>query len=90
MLEHLQIKGGLEMITLEQIKSILSTNLGSPAMFSLVNTRLILRTGVDLAEISQTDNANRDSIAKVLKALEAMGYQTSAFERTPQKGSVSP
>jgi len=62
--------------TLEQIRSRLTSNLNNPAMFSLINTRLILRTGVDLGEIRSADNAP-EKIERVLTALKAMGFAVS-------------
>jgi hypothetical protein len=63
------------METLDGIKRVLSTTLNNPSLFSLINTRLMLRTGVDLAAIKATDNRDPSAISKVLGALQAMGYQ---------------
>ncbi len=61
--------------TLDGIKRVLSTTLNNPSLFSLINTRLMLRTGVDLASIKPADNRNPTAVSKVLGALQAMGYQ---------------
>jgi hypothetical protein len=63
--------------TLEQIRTRLTTTLKNPAMFSLINTRLILRTGVDLGEIKSADNLIPEKIEKVLSALQAMGFSVT-------------
>lgn len=75
------------MTTLVQITTALNAALGNPAMFSLVNTRVILRTGVDLRNIAPEQNANGDCVTKVLTALEAMGYSRSSFELIAKKGT---
>jgi hypothetical protein len=61
--------------TLDGIKRALSTTLNNTSLFSLINTRLMLRTGVDLAAIKPTENRNPASVSKVMGALQAMGYQ---------------
>ncbi len=61
--------------SLEQVRRTLRLTVNNPSLFSLINTRLILRTGLDLAEIKPADNTNRDSIEKVVSALTAMGFQ---------------
>jgi hypothetical protein len=68
------------MQSLEEVKRSLSASLSSQALFSLINTRIILRTGVDLGEIKQAENRNPDSVAKVVTALSAMGYQLKGKE----------
>ena len=60
--------------TLEQVKLTLTSTLSSPALFSLVNTRVMLRTGVDLGEIKPAENRNQAAVSKVLTVLSAMGY----------------
>jgi len=62
--------------TLEQIRTRLTSNLNNPAMFSLINTRLILRTGIDLGEIRAGDNIP-EKVERVLSALKAMGFAVS-------------
>jgi hypothetical protein len=63
--------------SLDQIKKQLTVSLGNPGLFSLVNTRLILRTGVDLGDIRPENNRNPEAITKVLGVLTAMGYGLS-------------
>lgn len=72
------------MKTLDEILSRLSASVGNPAMLSLINTRLILRTGVDLKDIKPGQNESREAIARVLEELKAMG-----FPLTPPQASAS-
>jgi hypothetical protein len=67
--------------SLDQIKRTLTASLGSPGLFSLINTRLILRTGVDLGDIKPEANHNREAISKVLGVLTAMGYGLSPAQK---------
>ena len=61
-------------MSLGQIRTRLQANLGNPVMFSLVNTRLMLRTGVDLGLIAPGDEQNAVKVSSVLTALKNMGY----------------
>ncbi|MDQ3266862.1 MAG: hypothetical protein M3Y59_24955 [Myxococcota bacterium] len=74
------------MKTLNQIQRTLLSALGSQAMFSLVNTRLILRTGVDLASIAPAQDVDAALVTKVLGALQAMGYSQQALNVVAQRG----
>ncbi len=74
------------MKSLSQIQRTLLSALGSQAMFSLVNTRLILRTGVDLASIVPAQDADAALVTKVLTALQAMGYSQQALNVVAQRG----
>lgn len=74
------------MKSLSQIQRTLLSALGSQAMFSLVNTRLILRTGVDLASIAPAQDADVALVTKVLTALQAMGYSQQALNVVAQRG----
>jgi hypothetical protein len=66
--------------SLTEIKNTLDAALGSPALFQLVNTRITLKTGVDLASIRATDDESRESVEKVLGALSSMGYTEKTLE----------
>lgn len=55
-------------------------------MFSLVNTRLILRTGVDLGAIAPTQDADPALVERVLKELQAMGYSPQALRTVATRG----
>lgn len=54
-------------------------------MFSLVNTRLILRTGVDLGAIGASQDADSALIQRVLKELQAMGYSPQALDTVARR-----
>jgi hypothetical protein len=60
--------------TLRQVEQSLRTILGNDAMFSLVNTRLMLRTGVDLKGIDPAQDSRSELLKQVIQALEKMGY----------------
>ena len=62
------------MQSLEQVRKTLSAMLNNQILFSLVNTRVILRTGVDLVAIKEQEDRDPESVARVLAALKAMGY----------------
>jgi hypothetical protein len=73
------------MNSLGEIRKVLSAALANPAMFSLVNTRLILRTGVDLSDIKVADDRNPAAIAKVVTALKALGYSPESLALVAQR-----
>lgn len=74
------------MDSLQQIGATLKVALGSPAMFSLVNTRLMLRTGVDLGSIQPKQDGDAALVSKVLMELKAMGYSVTALSAVAQRG----
>lgn len=77
------------MKSLQQIAEALRVALPSEALFSLVNARVTLRTGVDL---SRPDLATRDtpqSVAEVLGALSALGYSQETLQLVAQRGGNS-
>ncbi len=63
--------------SLDRIRRALTSSLSNPSMFGLINTRLILRTGVDLAGLHSELNNNPEAVSRVLKALSEMGYSLS-------------
>ena len=67
------------MNSLVEIREILTKALGNPALFSLVNTRIILKTGVDLANIRDDDDKSAEPVAKVLSCLDSMGYSANTL-----------
>ena len=67
------------MKSLVEIRVSLESALGSPALFALVNTRIVLKTGVDLGKIRDGENQSEESVAKVLTALQGMGYSVEAL-----------
>ena len=59
------------MSDLRHLKEALSKEVGSTTAFAFINTRLILRTGVDLQRDDQDVNPER--LAMVWQELRAMG-----------------
>src|SRR6185503_12506535 len=58
-------------LSLTQVRARLEGVLGTnKALFSLINTRLILRTGVDLNDVGPSDIFNEQKVAKVISALK--------------------
>ncbi len=70
--------------SLDGIKRELSSTLENNSLFMLINTRLILRTGVDLGSIRPAENRDSTAVAKVLSALSAMGYPLNATTGKPR------
>lgn len=73
------------MKSLNEIQTTLSAALGSEALVQLVNTRITLRTGVDLRTIQNQDNLNPELVAKVIEALTALGFSASTLQLVAQK-----
>lgn len=62
------------MKTLNEITSMLTAALGSEALVKVVNTRIALRTGIDLKRVSFEQNENPEAVGKVIEALTALGF----------------
>ncbi|HZH04873.1 MAG TPA: hypothetical protein VEY30_13895 [Myxococcaceae bacterium] len=60
--------------SLEQVKRALNALVKDEQLFMLVNTRLALRTGIDLRNITAEQNSNPDLLLTALVTLKAMGY----------------
>jgi hypothetical protein len=60
---------------LNQVREALTRLLNDDGKFSIVNSRLILRTGVNLRSISPDQDRNASVVNKVLQALAEMGYE---------------
>ncbi len=71
------------MNSIAEIKNTLRAALGSDALFSLVNTRLMLKTGVDLNKSEEIRDPN--AVPRALEALAAMGYSASAMKAIAQR-----
>jgi hypothetical protein len=71
------------MNSLDQIRKTLLAMLNNQILFSLLTTRLILRTGVDLTAIKPTEDRNPAAVQKVLEALKAMGYTLTPGDPSP-------
>jgi hypothetical protein len=52
----------------------LAGELMASTLFTSLNTRLILRTGVNLKLIQPEQNQDRELVSRVLEALRAMGF----------------
>lgn len=62
--------------SLQQVREALRRAVGgNQALFSLVNTRLILRTGVDLGKVEPAKDRDPAAVDAVIQALHAMGYR---------------
>jgi hypothetical protein len=71
------IDGGLP--DLDAIRRALMQRLNEDAAsFTLLNTRLILRTGVSLSQINPRNSSNPQLVARVLAALGDMGFSLQA------------
>lgn len=62
------------MQTLDEVGRALRTRLGTDDIPKVVNTRVFLRTGVNLTEIKQTQNTNPALVTRVVGALADFGY----------------
>lgn len=65
------------MQSLSEIQTTLRAALGSDALVGLINTRITLRTGVDLRRVDPRDDANPELVGKVGDALTALGFSLS-------------
>lgn len=74
-----------EMNSLKEIETTLRAALSSDSMFGLVNTRLTLKTGVDLNVIKPADDRSVEKIARVVEALDALGYSAAALQVIARK-----
>jgi hypothetical protein len=63
--------------TLSDVHRALSAKLGKEDIVRLVTTRVFLRTGVNLKQIRQEQNADQNVVASVIGALDGMGYSLS-------------
>ena len=62
------------MQTLEEVRRKLRTHLGAEEVPKLVNTRVFLRTGVNLTQPAPHQNADAALVTKVVTALREFGY----------------
>jgi hypothetical protein len=63
------------MNSLEEIRVKLLGLVGSDARLSLINTRVMLRTGINLVTVRP--GQTREDVDKVVKALSDMGYSVA-------------
>lgn len=76
------------MNSIREIALTLQAALNSESMFSLVNTRITLRTGIDLR--NPEDLAVRDTpdnAASVLEVLKTIGYSPEALQAVARNRS---
>lgn len=59
--------------SLEQLGAAVAAALGSPAIFQVLNTRLIIQTGVNLKAITPAQNNDPALLQRVGEALARMG-----------------
>ena len=59
---------------LSAITAALQQRIPDPGAFAFVNTRLVLRTGVNLNAIRPEDNGDKVRVQRVLTALRDMGF----------------
>lgn len=59
--------------SLERIRGALEVHAKTPVAFTCINTRIILRTGVNLKKFTPAQNNDAGAIAKVREALRGMG-----------------
>lgn len=65
------------MHTLQDVRRALHARTGAEEIPRLVNTRVFLRTGVNLSEIKPAQNADAALVAKVVGALRDFGHPLS-------------
>lgn len=70
-------------ISLKSLEQSLRLHLANDAMFTLVNTRLMLRTGVDLKSIDPVQERKPELVAEVIEALKKMGYPLEKLGHRP-------
>jgi len=71
------------MHSLPEIQSTLRLALGNDALFSLVSTRVMLKTGVDLNR--PEERTDPEAVKSVLEALAAMGYTETSLVTVAQR-----
>ncbi len=67
--------------TLKELSTMISESIGDSTRFQLLNTRLIIQLGVNLKNISETQNRDEHLLKSVFGALKRMGIQTSGVSR---------
>lgn len=68
------------MNSVREIASVLRIALNSEALFSLVNTRITLRTGIDLQSPDLAARDNPENLQSVLGVLKAIGYSVESLQ----------
>jgi hypothetical protein len=73
------------MNSVREIARVLRATLQSDALFSLINTRITLRTGIDLLSPDLENKDTPENAEKVLGVLEAIGYTSAALQTVAAK-----
>ncbi len=73
------------MTSLREIFAALRASLNDEALLSLLNTRLILRTGVDLREIDPRQDSDPATLKKVADALAKLGFPVEALDAAAKR-----
>lgn len=68
------------MNSVHEIATVLRAALKSDALFSLVNTRITLRTGIDLQSPDLASRDNPENVQSVLGVLKAIGYSVESLQ----------
>lgn len=75
------------MQTLQEIHTALSGALASEVLLGVINTRVALRTGIDLRRIDANDNVNPLCVEKVTDALTALGFSMQSLQSVAAKNA---
>jgi hypothetical protein len=67
---------------LHEVRRALVTQLGSDGKFSLVNARLILRTGINLSSPRPGEDGSASAVARAVQALREMGFLLDGGEES--------
>lgn len=73
------------MRSLREIFTALRASLNDEALLSLLNTRLIIRTGVDLRVIDPSQDSDPATLKKVADALAKLGFSVETLNVAPQR-----
>lgn len=68
------------MNSVQEIARVLRATLQSDALFSLINTRISLRTGIDLQGPDLEAKDTPENAQRVLGVLETIGYSATALQ----------
>jgi hypothetical protein len=63
--------------SLEEVQEAFRARVPNDTLRGLVNTRVFLRTGVNLKAVEQKQNTDRELVQTVLVALSEFGYNLS-------------
>jgi hypothetical protein len=75
-------------VSLQRLAKLLEDKVAAPAIYSNINTRLILQLGVSLKAVAPEQNTDQSVVRKVLAALQRMGINLEA-EMMSQRASTA-